>query len=236
MARTIKENEYIEKRDEILAAAQRLVFTKGYERMSIQDILGDLRISSGAFYHYFDSKAAVLEALIERMQEEGEKPLFSIFNDPGLTAVEKLQHYFVTLDNLRAANMKVVVDLLRIWYTDDNAIVRQKVDTVTIKQRQLPLAEIIRQGIREGVFTVSHPDQAAEIILSLLQGMGKTHAMILLSFKHASDEQSCSEAIVAVHAAYMDTIEQILSAPPGSFYRTDVEAVKVWLTALRSNI
>jgi AcrR family transcriptional regulator len=32
-----------------------LVFTKGFEQMSIQDILDELHISKGAFYHYFDS-------------------------------------------------------------------------------------------------------------------------------------------------------------------------------------
>jgi AcrR family transcriptional regulator len=34
--------------------------------MSIQDILRELGMSNGAFFHYFDSKAAVLEALIKR--------------------------------------------------------------------------------------------------------------------------------------------------------------------------
>ncbi len=48
-----------QERNEILTAAQRIVFAKGYERMTIQDILADLKISSGAFYHYFDSKPAV---------------------------------------------------------------------------------------------------------------------------------------------------------------------------------
>ena len=33
MARTVKEHEYAEKRNEILDAAQRFIYTKGYERM-----------------------------------------------------------------------------------------------------------------------------------------------------------------------------------------------------------
>jgi len=89
MARTVKEQEYAEKRNEILAAGQRLIYTKGYERMTIQDILADLRISSGAFYHYFDSKPAVLKAFIERIKEEAEKPLLPIIHDPHLPAIEK---------------------------------------------------------------------------------------------------------------------------------------------------
>ena len=65
MARIVKEEEYVEKRNEILAVAQRLVYTKGYEQMTIQDMLDELQISKGAFYHYFGSKQALLEALIE---------------------------------------------------------------------------------------------------------------------------------------------------------------------------
>lgn len=53
MARVVKEQEYSQKRNDILDAAVRLIYTKGYERMTIQDIQADLKISSGAFYHYF---------------------------------------------------------------------------------------------------------------------------------------------------------------------------------------
>jgi pimeloyl-ACP methyl ester carboxylesterase len=48
MARTVNEQEFAEKRNEILDAAQRLVYIKGYERVTINDILADLGISSGA--------------------------------------------------------------------------------------------------------------------------------------------------------------------------------------------
>jgi AcrR family transcriptional regulator len=61
MARIIKEHERSVKRNEIIDAAQRFIYTKGYEQMTIQDILDELQISKGAFYHYFDSKGALLE-------------------------------------------------------------------------------------------------------------------------------------------------------------------------------
>lgn len=235
MARTVKEQEYAEKRNEILNAAQRLVYTKGYERMTIQDILADLQISSGAFYHYFDSKPAVLEAFIERIKEEAEKPLLPIIHDPHLPAIEKLQGFFATLDRLRIAHKADVVKLGRVWYTDDNAIVRQKVDEAVLEQRAPLLNAIVRQGVQEGVFTTAYPDQAGQVILSLLQGMGNTHARLLLSVDQETDEQRRVEEIVAVHAAYMDAIERVLGAPPNSLYRTDAEAVKVWVAALRGN-
>ena len=61
------------RRSELLAAAERLFYTKGYEKTSVQDILDELKFSKGGFYHHFDSKLAVLEAICEmRAKECGE--------------------------------------------------------------------------------------------------------------------------------------------------------------------
>src|SRR5579884_2374745 len=96
MARVVKERT--ERRNEILDVAQRFVMTKGYEQMTIQDILDALQISKGAFYHHFDSKQALLEALVERMGEEALKILRPIVHDPQLPALDKFQRYLDTLN------------------------------------------------------------------------------------------------------------------------------------------
>lgn len=235
MARTVNKEEYTAKRNQILDAAQRLVYTKGYERTTLQDILAELQISSGAFYHYFDSKPAVLEAFIERIRQETEKPLLPIIHDPQLSAIEKFQGFFDTLDRLRIAHKADVVMLGRVWYTDDNAVVRQKVDQAVREQRAPLLNEIVRQGIREGAFMIAYPDQAGDIILSLLQGMANAHAKLMLSLDREPDQQRSIATIVAIHAAYMDAIERVLGVPSHSFYRVDAEALNVWVAALREN-
>lgn len=235
MARTVKPEEVAAKRKEILDATQRLVLTRGYEQMSIQDILDEVKMSSGAFHHYFDSRKALLEAFIERIKQESEQPLLPIIHDPKLSAIEKFQGFFDTLDRLRSAHKAEVVRLLQVWYTDDNAIIRQKVDEAVLQQRAPLLTEIIHQGIREGVFTTAYPDKAGEIILSLLQSMGNTHARLLLSLQQERDDLRLIEEIVITHAAYMDAIERVLGASPHSFYRADTSAVSFWVAALRGN-
>ena len=128
-----------------------------------------------------------------------------------------------------------LVELLRVWYTDDNAIVREKADQVIVERRAPMLNAIVRQGIRDGVFTTPHPKQAGEIILYLLQGMGNTHARLLLSLEGEIDEQRCVEEIVAVHCAYMHAIERVLGAPQNSLHRADAEVAQAWVAALREN-
>jgi AcrR family transcriptional regulator len=238
MARTVKPEAVAAKRKEILDATQRLVFTKGFEEMSIQDILDEVRISSGAFHHYFDSRQALLEALIERIRQESEQPLLPIIHDPNLTAIEKLQVFFDTLDRLRIAHKVDVVELAQIWYTDSNAIVRQKVDEAIFAQRSPLLTEIVQQGVQEGSFTIPYPEKAGEILLSLLQGMGNTHAQLLLSLNQEEADRRSNEEIITdiieTHAAYMDAIERVLGTVPNALYRTDPEAVDVWVTTIRN--
>src|SRR6266516_7322921 len=103
MVRIVKIEEHAGKRNAILDVAQQLVYTKGYEQMTIQDILDNLRISKGAFYHYFDSKPALLEAMIERMGEGIEQLVLAIVHDPALPALEKLQRVFDMLNRLKTA-------------------------------------------------------------------------------------------------------------------------------------
>lgn len=234
MARIVKEEQYTAKSNDILDAVQRLIYTVGYERMTIQDILNELRISKGAFYHYFDSKPAVMEAFIKRILEESEKPILPIIDDSHLSALEKLQRFFGTLDRLRIAHKADVIELLRVWYTDENAIVRQKVEAATVESRARLLAQIIHQGVQEGTFTTAYPEQAGEVILSLLQGMGNTHSRLLLALGQEDDKLCASERIVATHGAYMTAVERVLGLPPHSLYRMEdyAEAVKLWVTAL----
>jgi AcrR family transcriptional regulator len=54
----------------ILAAARQAFAKKGYASTSLEDIVAPARLTKGALYHHFASKAAVLEALYVEMEEE----------------------------------------------------------------------------------------------------------------------------------------------------------------------
>lgn len=124
-----------------------------------------------------------------------------------------------------------VIKLARVWYTDENAIVRQKVDEAVRAQRAPLLVEIVRQGVQEDIFTTPYPDMAGEVVLSLLQGMGNAHASLLFFLKRENDKQFTLKHTIAVYDAYMDAIERVLGAPTGSLPRTDVQAIEAWLDA-----
>ena len=186
--------------------------------MTIQDILDDLQISKGAFYHYFDSKPALLEALIKRMEDEIEKLLLPIVHDPEVSALQKLQHFFDTINRFKTARKVFLLALLHVWYRDDNAIVRQKLILTATKRIKPLVSEIINQGLQEGVFSTSYPEHVGEVVLSLGLTLGDTLGQLLLSSEPGHDDLQSIECTVAT---YNDALERVLGASKVSLSLAD---------------
>ncbi len=180
MARVVKKEEHDVKRKEILDAARKHIFTKGYEQMSIQDIVDTLQISKGAFYHYFDSKTALLDGLMEVLIAEGEALLNPIVADPQLSAIEKLRRDLDTVGRWKTSQKELLLGFLRVWYKDDNAIVRQKQLSMALKRIGPMLVAVIRQGVDEGAFTTRYPEQMALVVGALSFIIGDAWAEIFL--------------------------------------------------------
>ena len=227
MARIVKEDEYNVRRNEILESATRFVFSKGYEQMAIQDILDDLHISKGAFYHYFTSKQALLEAMTERYIQDAQQVLLPIVHDPNLPALEKFQRFFDTIARWKTARIELIMALLKGWYSDSNAIVRQKVTTASVRWYAPMMTEIIQQGIREGVMNNPYPEQTGEVILSLSLGLGESMiGLFLPDGLHLKDLPH----VEAIMAAYGNALERILGIPPGSIQFADMAMMREWVT------
>lgn len=229
MARIVKEEEYTNRRNEILDAALRFIYSKGYQQMTIRDILDDLHISKGAFYHYFDSKDAVLEAVVARLIDEVEPLLLTAVQDPNMSALDKLHSYFDTAVRWKSTKKDLMLALLRIWYADENAIVRYKVFTATLERVTPLLTEIIRQGVQEGVFQTAFPNYACQVNVYLMQGLSDTFVNLLLS---GEQDAVAMEQAETMFKAYNDALERVLGAPKGSIKVIDQDTLKEWYVSL----
>ncbi len=223
MVRVIKEPSV--RRNEILDAAQRLLYRKGYEQMTIQDILDDTHISRGAFYYYFDSKQALLEGLVERTGEEGMQLIRPVLTDPELNALQKLQIYFDAAMRWKTTQKAMLIPLLRVWYSDDNALLRQK-ELVAGKRIMIPmLTGVLGQGITEGLLAMPHPEQMVEVLVSLILGLSDALGELILAGQVGSADLVRVEATIA---AYTYSIERTLGAAPSSLKLIDQETMKQW--------
>lgn len=212
MARTVDQAARHAKREAILDHAAQLIRTIGYERMSIRDLIDGLGISRGALYHYFDSKQAVLEALVDRMGTQAAEALLPIIEDPQLTALQKFHRYVGTEIEIKAGNRELIADLLQGWYSEENLRVRHKLSVVTLDQTvPMILEPIIRQGVAEHTFDTRYPAEAARIVAQLWLGLADSLIMLTAD---AGQDDVIMERAGTLLAASTDAIERILGAPP----------------------
>ena len=172
MARVFNQADYTHKRNEILDAALRKVYTVGYDSMSIQDILDDLKISKGAFYHYFESKPDLLHGIISRMMDEIFLAINPILDDASLDALAKFKNYFMTASIWKSQRLEQMLPIIRVWYADETILVREKIYSASEEKIVPFLSGIIRQGVNEGTFHTNAPDESAHIVYGLMFALG----------------------------------------------------------------
>ena len=227
MARTINAAMHAVRRDEILDVAERLIRTRGYDAMSIQNVQDDLGCSRGALYHYFGSKEAILEAVIERMTAAAMEILTPIAADPGLSATEKLQTLFASAGSWKSARSDLLLPLIRTWYVPGNDVARVRAEATAYEQFRPLMAVILRQGVAEGTMNLSSADHAAVILTALFAG--STDAIRRLLIDRLDGRVPYEEVERFIHA-YDEAFERILGLAPGSFTLIAPDSMRTWFT------
>lgn len=225
MARTLDPAAHALRRDEFIDAAQRLIQTRGYEQMSIQDVLDELGASKGAFYHYFDSKEALLTAVIDQMIDEAMAAVEPMVADPNLTAPEKFERVFSGIAQFKNARIDLLQGVIQAWISDDNAIVREKFRKVAVQRLSPLMARIVEQGLAEGVYTAGPPGPVARVLLSLMLGANEAAVELYVARRART---ITFETVQRTLAAYAEALDRIVGAPGGSFPITDEATLRLW--------
>jgi AcrR family transcriptional regulator len=225
VARTVNLEGHKVRRDAFLDVAQRLIVTKGYEQMSIQDVLDAHEASRGALYHYFDSKQALLDGVVERFADEALETIDPILADSRLPALTKLERVLGGIARFKAEQKELVLAILEVWNSDGNALVRERLRRLTAKRMMPILTLIIRQGAEEGLITASDPEEAARVFLYLMQGYQE------LASEHFLGRQAGTisfEQVLKSNQAATEAFERVLGIPPGSVTLADEATLRFW--------
>ncbi len=78
------------RRNEILDAAERLFYSKGYDKVSMDEIAQEVELSKGALYFYFKSKDSLFFAIISRKWTDFVEAMIEKMSY-GKTGFEKIQ-------------------------------------------------------------------------------------------------------------------------------------------------
>ncbi|MFQ3786499.1 TetR/AcrR family transcriptional regulator [Halomonas sp. A29] len=160
-------------RESILANGQRIMASKGFSAVGINEILTASGVPKGSFYHYFGSKDAFGEALLESYFKDYLAELDATLSAPGLNMAQRLMSYWQNWQDTQClldCQGKCLTVKLAAEVADLSEAMRLalKRGTAGITDR---LARAIEVGVAEGSLSIDDtPDAAAQSLYHLWLG------------------------------------------------------------------
>lgn len=150
------------RRKELIAAAGVLFKEKGCEQTSISDIVRKVGVAQGTFYYYFESKDAVLDAVLDSyLKDQLEPAARRIIEDRTLNALQKIQEVINTTLTIQSGGR----NLIEFLHSDKNLVSHQKYIQM-IRQTFAPIVtKLVEEGVEEGLFSVKYPAETVDLML-----------------------------------------------------------------------
>ncbi|MGD2247230.1 MAG: TetR/AcrR family transcriptional regulator [Candidatus Methanofastidiosia archaeon] len=197
MTRIVKNPE--ERRNELIDIAETLFIEKGYKDTTVEDIITKAQVAKGTFYYYFKSKNNILDAVIDQYIKEIGTFMKDIVLTDGVNAIEKIRNilkFFAEYNNNHNKFFGYI-------HEEKNAHLHVKIEKKFVPVFVHSFADIIEEGVQQGVFNTLYPTEAALAFLSLAVQFGNTHQKYI----NMDDNKRVEAAL--------DIIERILGAKPG---------------------
>ncbi len=158
------------RREQILDVAQALFMARGWDEVTIAELISAAGISKGGFYHHFTAKEDVLTALVARMTAQAIAAAENLRAQTVGDALERLNAFLAGSLRWKAENIAEMRYLTDALTRPGNDMLFQRLFNATSAAVLPALGEMIREGVAEGLFNVADAPMTAEIILALSQG------------------------------------------------------------------
>lgn len=161
-----------QRREEILAAAVRCFREKGFHAASMSSIAAAFGMSAGHIYNYFESKDAIIEALVDKWSEEYVKQLRF--------------HWSLDPENNRRNIAETIETELRRWQDDTNRALffeiaaectrNSRIDAAVKRAQDKALQHLYEQAVQKyqegGMPVPSNLRQRILAGMALIEGVG----------------------------------------------------------------
>lgn len=233
MPRVIKHPEL--RREELLDQAQALFLAHGYDRASLNDVIAAAGVSKGAFYHYFASKEALLEALAERFARQALAGVQDVLDDPALDPLNRLNGLLAKSRQAKIETASEAWALFETMFRPENLVLFHRINLAAGASFSPLLVKIIRQGVEDGTFRTFDPEGVADMVMQF--GMA-THGVVAKAIAGGSDADMdvAIEALEKRVRLYEVALDRILGLPDGSIRISEPGYVRAVMTARRRTV
>lgn len=192
----------IDRKQEILSIAGNLFITKGFDKTTINDILNEAGIAKGTLYYYFKSKEEMMDSLIESYTDDILRRVQTIKEQEESSILEKL-FFILSSMNMEGEGNDAMIEYM---HRPQNALMHEKTNRIIIEKITPLLADLVSEGVNQGIFSTIHPYDAVEIIL-----VYSIHA-----FGHEFMEKPHKEKIQKIES-FLYSLERLFGAEEGIF-------------------
>lgn len=159
----------VERKKQILQAAMTVFAQTGFQQTRMEDIAREAGLSKGTLYLYFDSKEAVVMALLRLFYEIDAGELAPLVD--GTTSANEALTWLTHAFAERLAQMPVLVALAFEFYA---LVARHEEVRTFLKQYYATyhelLATCLRRGVEHGELRAINADEIATTIISIYEG------------------------------------------------------------------
>ena len=154
-------------KQDILETAMRLFAEKGMENVKVEDVVKEVGVTRGAFYHYFKSREELIAGVMYKAFEDNDdNPYLLAYKQKGLNALEKLR--FAAKLSLRShldigESTKVQMKKLA---SDPIVFKNEIIFQVTVMATYIE--KLLIEGNKDGSMNVVFPKQASQTIAWLV--------------------------------------------------------------------
>lgn len=146
----------------ILETAIRLFAEKGLENVNVEDVVAEVGVTRGAFYHYFKSREELIAGVMYKSFEDDNTYLLADKQD-GLNALEKLRFAIKLTLRPRLDNSDAMRKQMR--KVSNNSVVFKNEMLFQVNVMAAYIEKLIIEGNKDGSMKVAFPKQVAQIAL-----------------------------------------------------------------------
>ncbi len=153
-------NKGARRRAQFIEVGARLFSQKGYPQTTLNDILGEVGCSKGSFYHHFDSKGQVLQAISDQRTQAAYDAYAAAAEEDPVAQLNRLLYYSCPL---RRGEEGYLASMLSL-YRDDEAAMIEAHRRQSLKRGFYPeLLTLLRHMRQQGAISLVS-DALAELL------------------------------------------------------------------------
>jgi TetR/AcrR family transcriptional repressor of nem operon len=160
-------------REHLIDVGLQLIHSAGYASTGVKEILEVAKVPKGSFYHYFPSKEAFAEEVLQRYATEETARCERILGDEKQPPLKRLRKYFEELASVFGQTGPISGCLLgnmSLEVSSHSPVLRSFL-SMAFTQWQQGISDILRSAVKRGDLPKStKPDELAAFLLNNWQG------------------------------------------------------------------